>query len=240
MEQPIASRAAESARAAFIRRTYAHLAGAILAFVALELLLFKVLLPDQAAMTRFVQGLFGHPASMLVLLVAFIGVGWLASMWAQSDTSRGLQYLGLGVYVVLQAIIFLPILTVATYYVPDGANIIPTAGVLTLGMFAGLTLSVFITGKDFSFLGPILSLAMWIAIAFVIAGLLFHFTLGLVFSFAMVALASGFILYDTSNVIHRYRTDQHVAASLALFASVALLFFYILDILIRLQGGNRD
>ena len=75
--------------------------------------------------------------------------------------------------------------------------------------------------------------------ALIIAGFLFGFNLGLLFSFAMVALASGAILYDTSNVLHHYRTDQHVAGALALFASVALLFYYILYILIQL-AGNRE
>ena len=40
----------------------------------------------------------------------------------------------------------------------------------------------------------------------------------------MVALFAGYIIYDTSNIIHRYGTNEHVAASLALFASVAMLF----------------
>ena len=44
----------------------------------------------------------------------------------------------------------------------------------------------------------------------------------------MVILAAGFIVYDTSNVMHHYRTDQHVAAALALFGSVALMFWYVL------------
>ena len=60
--------------------------------------------------------------------------------------------------------------------------------------------------------------------------MIFGFSLGLVFCAAMVALAAGFIIYDTSNIIHRYGTNEHVAASLALFASVALLFYYILRI----------
>ena len=239
MEQPIASRAAESARAAFIRRTYAHLAGAILAFVAIELVLFQTFLPDAESARNFIRTVFGQPASMIILLVAFIGVGWLAQMWASSATSRALQYVGLGVYVLLEAFIFVPILCIATYFIPNGEHIIPTAGILTLGMFAGLTVSVFITGKDYSFLGPILSIATWIALALIVAGYFFGFNLGLLFSFAMVALASGYILYDTSNVLHHYRTDQYVAAALALFASVALLFYYILRILIELAGNNN-
>ena len=54
----------------------------------------------------------------------------------------------------------------------------------------------------------------------------------------MIALACGFILYDTSNVLHHYRIGQHVAASLALFASVALLFWYVLQLLMYLQGRD--
>jgi FtsH-binding integral membrane protein len=244
MEHPIAVRAAETARAAFIRRTYAHLAGAILAFVALELVIFQVLFPTQEAASELALRLFGSPVAMLVMLALFIGVGWLADAWARSEASPALQYLGLAVTVVLWAVIFIPILTVATYYVKDAhgqpdRSLIPTAGILTLGMFAGLTLSVFVTRKDFSFLRPILCVASLIAIALCIAAIIFGFTLGLLFSFAMVALASGFILYDTSNVLHHYRTDQHVAAALALFASVAMLFFYILRILIQVAGNRQ-
>jgi FtsH-binding integral membrane protein len=52
----------------------------------------------------------------------------------------------------------------------------------------------------------------------------------------MVALAGGAILFDTSNVLHRYPTDRHVAAALALFASVALMFWYVL----RIFMATRD
>ena len=48
------------------------------------------------------------------------------------------------------------------------------------------------------------------------------------FSVAMVAFAGAAILYDTSNVLHHYPEDRAVGAALELFASVALLFWYIL------------
>jgi FtsH-binding integral membrane protein len=235
MQQPIAIRAQESARAGFIRRTYAHLAGAILAFAALELFFFQIL-PMEAQQT-VLRTLFGSPWSLLLLMGAFVGAGWLAQAWAQSAASPAVQYLGLGLYIFVQAIIFIPILFVATHF--SDPSVIPTAGIMTLAMFGGLTATVFITGKDYSFLGPILGLASFVALGFIIAAIIFGFTLGLVFSFAMVALASAFIIYDTSNVLHHYRTDQHVAAALALFASVAVLFFYILRILIALSGDRR-
>jgi hypothetical protein len=69
------------------------------------------------------------------------------------------------------------------------------------------------------------------AFGLAVLSMLFGFTLGLFFSYAMVALACGYILFSTSNVMLHYRTNQHVAAALALFAAVMLLFWYVLRIL---------
>jgi FtsH-binding integral membrane protein len=232
LQEPFAVEASQAERAAFIRRTYGHLAGAILAFVALELIIFQALDVERIAGTML-QG----RVSWLIVLAAFIGVGFLADVWARSETSRGLQYLGLSLYVVAEAVIFVPILYIASLMTDP--NIIPTAGLLTLFMFGGLTLAVFVTGKDFSFLGPILCVAGMLALGLCLALVLFGGggILGLLFAFFMVALASAAILYQTSNIIYHYRTDQHVAASLGLFASVATLFWYILQIL---MASSRD
>ncbi len=233
MEYTIAARAGASARAMFIRRTYAHLAGAILAFTALEFVFFYFELPQM-----MLQSLIGGgPIMMLVMLAAFIGVGFLARAWAYSNVSPAMQYAGLALYVLFEAVIFMPILFFAETQFP-GKNLIATAGVLTLFLFAGLTASVFITRADYSFLGPILCVASFILLGVIVAAIFFppvQGLLGLGFSFVMVALMAGYILYDTSNVLHHFRTDQHVAASLELFADVALMFWYILRILMELN-----
>ncbi len=57
---------------------------------------------------------------------------------------------------------------------------------MTGAVFGGLTLSVFVTRKDYSFLGPVLSLGFMLAFGVIIAGMIFHFSLGLFFCFAMV------------------------------------------------------
>lgn len=215
-------------RAVFIRRTYAHLAGAILAFVGLEAVLLHIFKPEQ------VFGVLNQsPYSWLLVLGAFMAASWLAQYWARSQTSVALQYLGLGLYVVAEAVIFLPLLALATY--DCGPNVIPTAAILTLATFAGLTLSVFVTQKDFSFLGPILSVGSLIALGLIVVAIFVGFDLGTLFAAAMVILMSGYILYYTSNVMLHYRTDQHVAAALALFAAVATLFWYILEIVMRMN-----
>jgi FtsH-binding integral membrane protein len=227
----VAAQAAASDRAAFIRRTYAHLAGAILAFMGVEALLLNTV-PFDAVFGALASSRY----SWLFVMLAFWGASWLAQTWAQSGSSPGLQYLGLGLYVVAQAVIFLPLLMIATYYC--GPTVIPTAAILTLAVFGGLTLSVFMTKKDYSFLSPILSVGSLVALGVIVAGIFLGFNLGLFFSFAMVALLSGYILYYTSNVLLHYRTDQHVAASLALFSAVATLFYYVLRIVMAFN--SRD
>jgi FtsH-binding integral membrane protein len=47
----------------------------------------------------------------------------------------------------------------------------------------------------------------------------------------MVALAGASILYDTSNVLHHYPEDRYVGAALQLFASVAMMLWYVLRLL---------
>lgn len=226
-------------RAAFIRRTYAHLAAALMALIGIEFVLLSVKGLDLQVLRAMT--LNGSPWGFLIVFVGFIVLGTLAQNWAASQTSRGMQYLGLSVYVLLEAVILFPLLAVVKWYgeMKGDHSLIPTAGILTLAVFAGLTAVVFITKKDFSFLGSILTLCSFAAIGFIIAALIFGFSLGMFFTAAMIVLMGGYILYDTSNVMHHYGTDQHVAAALALFASVATLFWYILRLLLILASSRE-
>lgn len=220
-----AANAAPAERAAFIRRTYMLLAAAILAFIAFEGFLFVSGIADLIANVIFVGGRIGW----LLVIGLFMLVSYLANRWAVSETSSLTQYLGLGIFVVAEAVIFVPLLYIAVYFSGD-PGVIVKAGIVTLGLFLGITATVFLTRSDFSFLAPILSIGGFAALGFIVASALFGFTLGNVFAFVMVAFAGTAILYNTSNVLHRFSTRQHVAASLTLFASVALLFWYILSI----------
>ena len=136
-EMPLAVRASADARVAFIRRTYGHLAGAILAFVALETALLKIPGVAEAILRPLMAG------GWFIILLAFIGASYVARSWANSQVSRGMQYAGLALYVVVQAIIFLPLLYVCANFARD-PNIIPMSGILTLGIFGGLTVSVYL------------------------------------------------------------------------------------------------
>jgi len=229
----VVAAAMPSERAAFIRRTYSHLAGAILAFAGLEAVLFQ-----SGVAEGFMRQVFsGGSGWLLALMLLFVGGGYVAQYWARSATSRGTQYAGLALYVVLEVVIFMPLLWLAVHYSND-AWIIQKAGLLTLGVFAGLTMAVFMTGQDFSFMRTGLIVAGWASVGLVLVAVLFGLNLGTWFSFAMVGLAAAYIIYDTSNVMHHYRSDQHVAAALELFASVALMFYYILRIFLESSRRN--
>src|SRR5207247_6098913 len=114
---------------------------------------------------------------------------------------------------------------------------VPKSAVLVTGLgFGGLTLIAFWTRKDFSFLGGLLRFIGICAAVGIVASIFCGFTLGTWFSVAMIAFAGGAILYNTSNILHHYPEDRYVAASLELFAAVALLFWYV----IRLFMSSRD
>jgi FtsH-binding integral membrane protein len=225
---PIVAQASAAERAAFITRTYGHLCAAVFAFIALEVAWFATPVA-QWMLSLMMLGRF----AWIVVLGAFIGVSYLANRWAMSDTSRGMQYAGLGLYTLAESILFLPLIAMALMLGAHGeTGILPKAALITLTLFGSLTGIVFITRKDFSFLRGVLMFGGLAALGLVVASVLFGFTLGMFFSYTMIAFSCGYILYDTSNVMLRYRTNQHVAAALALFASVMLLFWYVLRILI--------
>ena len=225
----LVAEAAPEARAAFIKRTYTHLAMAILAFIGLEVIYFQSGLAD-AVGTKILDG---GRLGWLAVLLGFMAVSWIADKWARSSMSLGVQYAGLSVYVLAESIVFVPLLYIAAKF--SSADVIPMAAIITGLLFLGLTVTAFTTRADFSFMGGILTLGGCVALGIIVASCVFGFNLGLFFSGAMVLFASGAILYYTSNIIHHYNTEQYVAASLSLFASVALLFWYVLRILMRLS-----
>jgi FtsH-binding integral membrane protein len=204
-------------RARFIARTYGHLLGAIFAFTALEIFLFK------SGMAYSI--LQAMPGNWLIVLGGFLVTGWLATRVAHTAKSLPAQYLALGAYIVANALIFVPILAMAEM---RAGGVIGSAALVTALGFTGLSGVVFMTRKDFSFLGGLLKWGGIVAILTIVAGVIFGFQLGTFFSVAMIALAGGAVLYDTSNILHHYPEDRYVGASLSLFASIALMFWYVL------------
>jgi len=212
-------------RGTFIVRTYSLLTAAVLLFVGLEVWFFS---------TGIANAIMAAVASVswLLILGGFMLLSWMATFFASPRLSKPVQYLGLGLYVLGQAIITVPLLILANQTAP---GIIASAAQATLGGFFLMTGVVVFTRKDFSFLRTFLFWGGLVALATIVCAVLFQFDLGTWFSVAMVLLAGGSILYTTSSVMRDYPEDAYVAAAIQLFSAVALLFWYVL----RLFIGSR-
>lgn len=210
-------------RSTFVMRTYLHLFGAIMAFTAIEVGIFS---------SGMAERIFAAVAATnwLLILGAFVLVSWIATRMANTAASLPAQYLALGIYVVAEALIFVPLLYIADHYAPGA---IQSAAICTMLGFGGLTFVAWGTRKDFSFLRGILWWAGVSAMVAIVASIIFGFELGTLFCVSMVTLAGASILYDTSNIIRHYPEDRYVSASLQLFASVALMFWYVLRIFLN-------
>jgi FtsH-binding integral membrane protein len=230
-----------SDRVRFIRLTYLHLLLAILVFAGLEYLLNTnpfLVENVSAPLTSF--ALRGR--NWGIVLVAFMAASWIADQWASRAGSKPIQYAGLLFYVLAEALIFVPLLAIVAWRTQEilargGAepHILRDAAFTTIGVFVALTLSVFVSRKDFSFLRSGLMMASGAALALIFLAIGFGFELGLAFSVAMVLLAAGYMLYQTSQVLAHYDPGSHVAAALALFSSVALMFWYIIRIFLKMR-----
>lgn len=223
-ENILVSNASDLEKATFYKKTYKHLALAILAFIVVETTLIQIV-PVEA-----ILWMFGGSYRWLLI----IGLFWLGTTMSDRlafNPSRQQQYLGLGFYVILEAIIFLPMIYLAVGYT-GSIDLLMQAAMTTLFMFTGLTAVVFLTKTDFSFLRTIIIVGGFVSLGTIVSGVIFGFNLGLWFSVGMVVLASVSILYQTDQIKNKYGTEQYVGAALQLFASVMLLFWYILRILL--------
>ncbi|HZW58678.1 MAG TPA: Bax inhibitor-1 family protein [Woeseiaceae bacterium] len=204
-------------RSTFIWKCYAHVVGAIVAFAGIEAWLIQTGVAE-----RMSPAMLGN---WWLVLGAFILVGWGASHVAHRLQSTQAQYAAFAILIVAEALIFMPMLYIA--YMTQPGVIDSAAGVTLLGC-VGLIAVAMMTGKDFTFLRGILIWGGMLALVGIFASLMFGFQLGTWFSVAMIGFAGAAVLYDTSNIMHHYPQDRYVAASMALFASIALMFWYIL------------
>jgi FtsH-binding integral membrane protein len=245
-----------SDRVSFLRKTYAHLGVSLLAFAALTGLLFKY----APGLTWKLSTLFGTSVMAMIGLVVVLVLMMYGAQWlARNENSRGLQYAGLALGIALQTFLLLPLIWVlmikfsgtpmavhleSIHYngYPVAAlqgsalTILMQAVVITLAIFVGLSLVVFITKKDFSFMRGALVICSFALLGVALASILFGFTLGALFSGFVILLMAGYILYETSAIMKDFPPTMYVAAALMLFTTVATLFWHVLRVLIALRS----
>ncbi len=223
---PVASLDAET-RGEFVIRVYQHLLLAVLAFVGFETILFS---------TGAAKGIFdlvfgGGGGSWLLILGGFMVVQWMATSAAHNLENTNIQYAGLFGMAGGEALLFAPFLYLVFNDTDNGGTTVAAAALITALGFAGLSIIAFTTRKDLSVLRPMLMWGGIGALVLIVAAVLFGLSLGIWFSVAMIMLAGGSILYQTQAIMARYPSHAHVGAAVQLFASVMLLFWYVLRLL---------
>jgi len=235
-----------SDRVAFLRKTYGLLGVALVGFAVLTAGMMRF---ATGASLRFSSWAFTGQLNWLIVIGLFMAVGYVAQKLAMSQTSRSLQLLGLGIFVAAESALLQPLLWVLILRFGDhemlrsgvlisgyAGSILMQAVVITLAIFIGLTLTVFITKKDFSFLGGILTIASFAVLGVILASMLFGFSLGALFCGAVILIMAGYILYQTSLVMSVFPPTGYVAAALMLFSTIATLFWYVLQLLMSLNN----
>jgi FtsH-binding integral membrane protein len=241
-----------SERVTFLRRTYGLLSLSLIGFAASTFVIMRFMTKTSYQFSDWaLQGRW----SWLMVMGAFMLVGYMAERLARSETSRGIQYAGLALFVFAESVILQPLLwqlfiqfgnpadfTVDASYNVTGfvassmaVKILTEAIIITLTIFVGLTATVFVTKKDFSFMRGILMIGSFAALGIIVASLIFGFQLGAIFSGAVILLMAGYVLYQTSLVMSHFPPTHYVAAALMLFSTIATLFWYVLRLLMELN-----
>jgi len=207
----------------FYKKVYIHVALALAWFLLAEYFMLhsEVVVNTMLSMLEWYR--------RLLVLWWFMWVSYWTEKMMINNSDKLTQYSALWIYVLAEALLFVPIIFIAISYTQD-MSLLLQATVVTLALFLWISAVAFITKKDFSFLRSALIIWVFIAAWLIISWVLFWFTLWLLFSVLMVILAWWSILYNTSNIIHKYSEDQYIVAALWLFSSLMLLFWYILRI----------
>lgn len=102
---------------------------------------------------------------------------------------------------------------------------------ITSACFVGLTLYAMKSGKDFQWMGGLLSMGLMGMLMVGFFGWIFGFHGGVLYSLFGVVLFCGFILYDTQRVMRIYGPDDAIMASIELYLDFVNLFLYVLELL---------
>ena len=131
-----------------------------------------------------------------------------------------------------------PILNAYTQFYSNGTQLVMLAMGGTGAIFLGLSGYVLVTRKDFSFMGGMVMVGILVAFLAGICAAIFSIpTLALAVSAMFVLLMSGFILYETSALIHGGQRN-YILATIGLFVAIFNLFTSLLHLLGAVSGRD--
>ena len=184
------------------------------------------------------RGLYGIMIGLIVLEIVALIITWFVR---KKDPINKIM---LAIYSFLSGATLGPLLALAALTalgsgVPAGTLILQ-AFLITAVVFVGLTVYVFVSKKDFSFMGGALTMLLMIAIGIGLMFLIFPMGRGaiLLYSGLTALIFAGFMLYDTSMIMRKYTTDEYIAGAINLQLDFVIFFMHILRILIVLASSS--
>ena len=174
-----------------------------------------------------------HPG-LILTLVGYFGLLFLThklqnSAWGLASIFALTGFMGLTLGPIISMYLGLP----------NGGQLVMTAMGGTGAIFLGLSAYALTTRKDFSFMGGFLMVGILVAFLGMLAAAIFTMpVMALAMSAMFIMLMSGFILYQTSQLIHGGETN-YIIATVSLYVSIYNLFLSLLQLLAAFSG-NRD
>jgi len=211
----VAAMAPTSERMAFLRKIYGLLA------------LSTFMAAGAAFMTVSNEAFLATVAQNQMLFFALEIGAIFFTFWARKKETLGL--VALFSFTTLTGVTIAPVLLIYT---------VVNAALMTGIVFVGLSVYTVASKKDFTFMGGMLTTGLIVLVVGGLLNLFFFHSSGTSFLFSAFGamLFSGFIVFDTFNILNRYPTDEYISATLTLYLDVLNLFLSLL----RLFGGNRD
>jgi len=230
VRQPLAK-----VRLDYLRKVYAIFTGGVVSAALGALTALYVGTPTPVAgagvaVPPMVAFIAAHP---IVSILVYFGAFFAASA---ARRVQGLNVAALFGFTYVSGLFLAPVLFVAMMLGSQGmamtANPVRDAFLLSVAAFGGLTSYVLVTRKDFSFLRGFLVMGI---VVLIVASLIGLFVGGQIFQLAIasagVLLFGGYVLYDTSRLLHSDEPLDPVGAALSLFLDFLNLFVFILRIL---------
>jgi modulator of FtsH protease len=220
----------------YLRKVYGLFTGGIVTAIVGGLLALYAGVPVQAetsAGTVAIPPLVAFAVNhFIVMLLVYFAAFFIASSLRRAP---GINVVALFGYTFVTGLFLAPTIFFAQMAASHGAALdaspVRDAFLLTGAAFTGLTGYVFVSKKDFSFLGASLSMGLWVVLGAMILGIFVHSAaLSLAIASVGVLLFCGYILYDTSRLLRDPEGDA-VSAALRLFLDVVNLFIFLLRIL---------
>ena len=189
-------------------------------------LLFSAVTASASVMLRM------PPMTYLVSVGIAFALMWLVLPRTANSAS------GLGVVFAITGLLGFALGPILSMYLklPHGPQLVATALGGTGIIFLGLSTYALTTRRDFNFMGGFLFVGMLVVLGASLANIFLAIpAMSLAVSAVVVMLMSGFILFDTSRMVHG-GVDNYILATVGLYLNIFNLFVSLLQLL----GIMRD